>query len=40
MKTTKRILMFLVALIATTGAWADELTVYEGDATSSYVPVY
>lgn len=32
--------MFLVALIATTGAWADELTVFEGDATNSYVPVY
>ena len=40
MKTIKRIGMFLVALMATTGAWADELTVFEGEATSPYVPVY
>ena len=32
--------MFIVALIATTGAWADELTVFDGDDVSNNVPVY
>ena len=40
MKTIKRIWMFIVALIATTGAWADELTVFDGDDVSNNVPVY
>ena len=42
MKTTKRILMFLVALIATTGAWADviEVGTDAGNVTSGYLPSY
>jgi hypothetical protein len=35
-----KILSLLVLLVAATGAWAEELTVYDGTATNSYVPVY
>ena len=33
-------LLLLTMLCSLTGAWAYELTVYEGTATSSYVPAY
>lgn len=33
-------LLLLTMLCSLTGAWADELTVYEGTTTSTYVPAY
>ena len=35
-----KILSLLVLLVAATGAWAEELTVYDGTATNDYVPVH
>ena len=34
----KKIFMFLVAMLSTTGAWADELTVFDGTAINHNVP--
>ena len=36
----KKIIIFLITLLATTGARADELTVFDGTDTSGFVPVY
>ena len=38
MKRTRLLLLLALLMTAATGAWADELTVYDGTAESYYIP--